>query len=557
MTEIPARPGASTADAPDEHDGVPSHSGVRTYDVVIVGAGLTGLYQLKLVRELGLSVRVIEAGSGVGGTWYWNRYPGARLDSESYSYQYSWDAELLAEWRWKEMFASQPELEAYYNRVADRHDLRKDIDLDTRVEGMVFDEETDSWTLHSTEGRLYRARVVIMASGILSDPNFPKIPGLDRFRGEWYHTSLWPKEDVDFTGKRIAVIGTGATGVQVIPEVARTAEHLTVFQRTANWAVPLRNRPLSDEDMRKIRDGYPEMFDFLRNSFSGFLHSWDATRSTEVSPRTRDARYEEAFASPGFAKWIGLYNDLAYDAAANQIYCDFLANKVRERVDDPETAEKLIPNDHYFGTKRVPCETNYYETYNQDNVDLVLISDDPIREFTEKGIRTEQGELEVDMIILATGFDAFTGALMKIDIRGLGGQTLRDKWKDGPLTYLGMQVAGFPNMFIVGGPHGKGGHGNGPRCSEPVVEWVAKVTEDIFTHPWRRVEADPESEKEWTASVVQKAAGTLQASAKSIFFGDNVEGKPRVYVAYLGALPEFVDGLYAAREAGYRGFILS
>ncbi len=532
--------------------------GVRTYDVVIVGAGLTGMYQLKLVRELGLSVRVIEAGSGVGGTWFWNRYPGARLDSESYSYQYSWDEELLEEWQWDEMFAGQPELERYYNRVADKLDLRKDIDFNTRIESMVFDEGTSNWTLHSTEGDVYRAHVVVMATGILSDPNFPKIPGLSDFKGEWYHTSLWPQDkEIDFTGKRIAVVGTGATGVQVIPEVAKTAGHLTVFQRTANWAVPLRNRPLSDEDMEKIRAGYPEMFDFMRNSFSGFLHSWDTTKSTEVSPEVRDARYEEAFNSPGFTKWIGLYNDLAYDAEANKVYCEFLADKVRQRVNDPEIAEKLIPNDHYFGTKRVPCETNYYETYNRDNVDLVLLKENPIQRFTEKGILTEEGEIEVDMIILATGFDAFTGALMKIDVRGLDGQTLRDKWKDGPLTYLGIQVAGFPNLFIEGGPHGKGGHGNGPRCSEPVVEWMTKVLGDIFEKGWQRVEADPESEKEWTAGVLQAAEGTLQASAKSIFFGDNIEGKPRVYVAYLGALPEFVGKLEDSRTNGYRGFIVS
>jgi cation diffusion facilitator CzcD-associated flavoprotein CzcO len=550
MTETVTRSAAAEGRVDD--------AGARVYDVVIVGAGLTGMYQLMLVRKLGLSVRVIEAGSGVGGTWYWNAYPGARLDSESYSYQYSWDKELLEEWRWKEMFAGQPELEAYYNRVADKYDLRSDIDFDTRIETMVFDEEANDWTLRSTEGETYRARVVIAATGILSDPNFPRIPGLETFKGEWYHTSLWPKDkDVSFEGKRIAVIGTGATGVQVIPKVAETAGHLTVFQRTANWAVPLRNRPLSDEDMAGIRAGYDEMFPHLRKTFSGFLHSWDPIKSTEVSPEVRDARYLEAWNSPGFTKWIGLYNDLAYDADANKIYCAFLADKIRERVNDKELAEKLVPNDHLFGTKRVPCETNYYETYNKENVDLVLLKEDPIIEFTEKGIRTESGELEVDMIILATGFDAFTGALNKIDIRGLDGQTLRESWKDGPHTYLGMQVAGFPNLFIEGGPHGKGGHGNGPRCSEPVVEWVTKVIDDIFTNDWKRVDADPAAQDAWTKSVTDTAAGTLQASAKSIFFGDNIPGKPRVYVAYIGSLPEFVQRLEDARDNDYEGFLVS
>ncbi|MFE5699328.1 flavin-containing monooxygenase [Rhodococcus koreensis] len=548
MTEIATRP--------DVSGGQPDEAGVRSYDVVIVGAGLTGLHQLLLVREQGLSVRVVEAGSGVGGTWYWNRYPGARLDSESYSYQYAFDKELLQEWRWEEVFAAQPELERYYNLVADRHDLRKDIDLDTRIASMAFDAETDTWTLTSTEGTVYRAKIVIAATGVLSAPNFPKIPGLENYKGEWHHTARWPHHDVDFTGKRVAVIGTGSTGVQVIPEVAKTAGHLTVFQRTANWAMPLRNRPITDEEMEEIRAGYPEMFKLLRGSFSGFLHSWDPVKSTEVAPDVRDARYEEAWNAPGFVKWIGLYNDLAYDADANKIYCDFIAAKIGERVNDPATANKLIPNDHYYGTKRVPCETNYYETYNQDNVELVLLEENPILEFTEKGVRTAEGDLEFDMIVLATGFDAFTGALSRIDITGLDGLTLKEKWKDGPLTYLGVQVAGFPNFFIIGGPHGKGGHGNGPRCAEPVVEWMSDVVGDIFTKDIARIDADPKAEAEWSQSVVDAAQGTLLASAKSIFFGDNIEGKPHVYVAYLGSLPEFVEKLYAAREHDYRGFLV-
>ncbi|MDQ7909349.1 NAD(P)/FAD-dependent oxidoreductase [Phytohabitans sp. ZYX-F-186] len=544
---------AETATTPDTATTTP-----KEYDVIIIGAGVTGMHQLKLVRELGVKVRVIEAGGDVGGTWYWNRYPGARLDSESYSYQYAFDPELLDEWDWSEMFAGQPELERYYQRVADKHDLRKDIDFDTRIESMVFDEETNHWTLQTTRGQLYRAKVVIAATGILSDPLFPTAPGLEKYEGEWYHTALWPHDKaVDFAGKRVAVIGTGATGVQVIPKVAETAAHLTVFQRTPNWAVPLRNQPLSKERMAEIRAGYPEMFPKLRASFSGFLHSWDPVKSTDVTEVERDARYELAWNSPGFAKWIGLYNDIAYNAEANKIYCDFLASKIRERVNDPATAEKLIPKDHLFGTKRVPCETNYYETYNRDNVELISLHDNPIKEFTAKGILTAEGELEFDMIVLATGFDAFTGALNKIDIRGVEGQTLRDKWKDGPHTYLGIQVAGFPNLFIMGGPHGKGGHGNGPRCSEQVVEWMAELVKEIFERRLERVEADPESEREWTEQVVTAAAGTLQATAKSIFFGDNVEGKPRVYVAYLGALPEFVKRLYDVREGGYRGFVIS
>lgn len=530
---------------------------VAEYEVIIIGAGVTGMHQLLLLRNQGRSVRVVEAGADVGGTWFWNRYPGARLDSESFSYQYTFDKELLEEWDWSEMFAGQPELEKYYQTVAERHDLRKDIDFNTRIESMVFDEDTNRWTLHTEAGDLYRAKVVIAATGVLSAPNYPAIPGLENYQGEWYHTARWPHEAVDFTGKKVAVIGTGSTGVQVIPEIAKTAATLTVFQRTANWAVPLRNRPLSEEDMADIRANYPAMFDMLRQTFSGFLHSWDPVNSTDVSEEVRDARYEEAWNSPGFAKWIGLYNDLAYNADANKIYCDFLADKVRQRVKDPVTAEKLIPHDHLYGTKRVPCETNYYETYNQDNVELIMLRDNPIISFTEKGLLTSEGEMEFDMIILATGFDAFTGALSRIDIHGLEGQTLKDHWKDGAKTYLGIQVAGFPNFFINGGPHGKGGHGNGPRCAEPVVEWMSLVVEDIFEKPLNRIQADPEAEVAWTQQVVDAAAGTLQAATKSIFFGDNVEGKPHVYVAYLGSLPEFVKRLHETRDNGYTGFIVS
>ncbi len=544
MTETEARP-TETAPA------------AKTYDVLIIGAGVTGLHQLILVRELGLRVRVIEAGSGVGGTWYWNRYPGARLDSESYSYQYAFDQELLDEWNWSELFAEQGELERYFNRVADKYDLRRDIDFDTRVESMVFDEETSTWSVHTVDGDLYRARVVIAATGILSEPNFPRIPGLESFEGEWHHTGLWPEEPVDFTGKRVAVIGTGASGVQVIPFVAKTAAHLTVFQRTPNWAVPLRNRPLAAEEMAEIRAGYPELFERLRASFSGFMHSWDPVTSTDVTPEVRDARFEEAWHSPGFAKWIGMYHDIGTDPEANRVYCDFLARKIRERVHDAATAEKLIPNDHLFGTKRVPCETNYYETYNQDNVDLVSLGENPIERFTPTGLQTREGHLDVDMIVLATGFDAFTGALNRLDIRGVGGQTLRDKWKDGPLTYLGIGVAGFPNLFIMGGPHGKGGHGNSPRCSEQVVEWMARFVEDIFEQGTERVEADAQAERVWTDHIYQVAADSLMSTTRSFFFGDNVEGKPRAYLAYLGSLPEFVEQLQGIRADGYRGFHLS
>lgn len=536
------------------------------FDVIVIGAGISGMYQLHLLRKAGLNVRVLEAGGDVGGTWYWNRYPGARLDSESYSYQYAFTKDLLEEWDWSEHFAGQPELERYLQTVADRYDLRKDIQLEARVTAMDFDEDADNWTVTTEAGERLTAHIVITATGVLSAPIYPHIPGMDTFRGEVYHTARWPHDqEVTFEGKRVAVIGTGATGVQVITEIAKTAGHLTVFQRTPNWAVPLNNEPITPERMAEIRAGYPEMFERLQNTFSGFLHDWDPKPTTDYDDDGLRERFEAAYSGHGFTKWIGLPNDIANDPVANQKWCDFLAEKIRQRVKDPKTAELLIPTDHYFGTKRVPCESGYYESYNRDNVDLVSIKENPIEEITETGIRTAQGHVELDMIVYATGFEAFTGALKRIDITGVGGRTLKQAWAEGPVTYLGVQVAGFPNLFIMGGPHGKGGHGNGPRCAERVQDWMAEFAERIFTEDIRRVEADPEAQREWTDEVQRRASGGLMAQTKSVFFGDNLaddhdpETKPRkrVYLAYIGALNEYVERLQTLAKTGYPGFIIS
>jgi cation diffusion facilitator CzcD-associated flavoprotein CzcO len=536
------------------------------FDVIIIGAGISGMYQLHLLRGAGLSVRVLEAGSDVGGTWYWNRYPGARLDSETYSYQYSFTKDLLAEWNWSEQFAGQPELERYFHEVADRYDLRKDIEFDSRVASMEFDPETNDWTVVTEDGSRRTAHLVITATGVLSAPVYPRIPGIDRFRGESYHTGLWPKDkNVSFEGKRVAVIGTGSTGVQVITEIAKTAGHLTVFQRTANWAVPLNNAPITPEEMAEIRAGYPEMFDRLQKTFSGFLHDWDPTPTTAYTDEELQERFEAAYRGHGFSKWIGLPNDIAVDEVANKKWADFLSAKIRARVQDPRVAELLIPNDHHFGTKRVPCESGYYETYNRENVELISIRNNPIEEITETSIRTARGTIDVDMIVYATGFEAFTGALKRIDITGLDGKKLAETWSDGPVTYLGIQVSGFPNLFIMGGPHGKGGHGNGPRCAEKVQEWMAEFARYIFDEGIKRVEADPRAEAEWTEEVQQRALGGLMATAKSIFFGDNLEddhdpttkNRKRVYVAYVGALSEYVKRLQDLAKSGYPGFIIT
>jgi cation diffusion facilitator CzcD-associated flavoprotein CzcO len=528
-------------------------------DVIVIGAGLSGMYQLHLLREAGVRVRVLEAGSDVGGTWYWNRYPGARLDSESYSYQYAFTKDLLAEWHWSETFAGQPELERYFQTVADRYDLRKDIDFDTRVASMTFDEDTDDWTVTTEDGTSYTAHLVITATGVLSAPTYPEIPGIERFRGESYHTGLWPHDrEVTFEGKRVVVIGTGATGIQVITEVGRTAGHLTVFQRTPNWAIPLNNEPITQERMEEIRAGYDDMFPLLQSTFSGFLHDSDPTPTTAYDAEGLRARFEDSWRRPGFAKSVWLPRDVAMDPDANNLYTDFIAGKIRERVHDPKVAEMLIPTDHYFGTKRVPCESGYFETFNQPNVDLVSLRENPILEVTETGVRTAEGDIEADMIIYATGFEPFTGALKRIDITGVAGKKLAQTWDDGPVTYLGVQVSGFPNLFIMGGPHGKGGHGNGPRCAERVQEWMAQFATWILDHRIRRVEADPAAELAWTQHVTDVAEGTLMARTKSnFFFGKQREGRKRTYLAYLGSLPEYVERLQQIARDDYDEFVIT
>jgi cation diffusion facilitator CzcD-associated flavoprotein CzcO len=527
------------------------------WDVVVIGAGVTGMFQLLVFRRAGLKVRVLEAGGGVGGTWYWNRYPGARLDSESYSYQYLFDDEFLQSASWKERFAAQPDLERYFNDFADHFDLRRDIAFDTRVESMVFDEETRTWGVHTDRGSVLHARWVVTATGILSAPIHPDIPGRDRFRGEVHHTGLWPQEGVDFTGKRVAVIGTGASGIQLIPVIAESAERLTVFQRTPNWAVPLRNEPLRDEDMAAVRSQYPDIIERTRTTFGGFLHDHPDASYHEDDEEQRLANFEAWYAGPGFSKWFGIYREIMMDADANKAFSDFVAAKIRSRVHDPAVADLLIPSDHGFGLRRVPCETNYYETYNRDDVELVSVKQSPIVEFTETGLRTADAEYDVDIVITATGFDAFTGALSRIDIRGVGGISLRDEWSKGPRTYLGLQVAGFPNLLINGGPHGKSGIGNGPRCSEPVVWWLGRLLAYMRDNGLTRIEPDEGAEKEWTAAVNASVEGSLASSVSFYDKGDNVPGKAHAYVAYAGPLPDFVRRMEDLEGSGYPGFVLS
>jgi cation diffusion facilitator CzcD-associated flavoprotein CzcO len=528
------------------------------HDAIVIGAGMSGLYQLIRLRGLGLRARVFEAGTGVGGTWYWNRYPGARFDSESYSYGYSFDKELLEEWDWSEHFAPQPETLRYLNHVADRYDLRRDIQFRSRVAGAHWDEATRGWAVALEDGSRHTARFLIAALGPLSAPTLPRIEGVESFQGEAYHTSRWPREPVRFEGKRVAVIGTGATGVQTIQEVAKTAGHLTVFQRTPNWCAPLHNRPIAAEEQPAIKAGYPEMFRRCQETFACFLHTPDPRGTFEVTPEEREAFFEKLYGEPGFGIWQGNFRDILTDRAANAAITEFVARKIRQRVKDPEVAEKLIPKNHGFGTRRVPLETRYYEVYNQPNVRLVDVRETPIERITPTGVRTSDADHAFDIIVYATGFDAITGSFDRIDIRGLGGLRLRDKWADGPKTFLGVVVEGFPNMMMLMGPHTA--LGNIPRSIEYNVDWVTGLIRHMRERGLTRVDARPDAVADWTDHVKAVGSGLLSNEVDSWFTGvnTNVEGKQtRIVARYSGSAPAYRERCDAVAANGYRELALA
>ncbi len=534
-------------------------SAPRQYDAIIIGAGMSGMYQLYRLRELGLRVRVFEAGDGVGGTWYWNRYPGARFDSESYSYGYSFSKELLEEWDWSEHFSAQPETLRYLNFVADKFDLRRDIAFNSRVKSAHYGEAENTWQVELDGGGRARARFLITAIGPLSAPVMPNIEGTDRFQGLSFHTGMWAREPVDFTGQRVAVIGTGATGVQVIQEVAKTAGHLTVFQRRPNYCAPLHNRPIDAESQRRIKAGYEDVFARCAESHGAFLHTADPRNALEVSAVEREAFYEKLYSEPGFGIWMGNFRDIMIDQAANDTISEFVCKKIRQRVKDPAVAEQLIPRDHGFGTRRLPLETNYYEVYNQDNVLLVDVQETPIERITASGIETSAGELAFDIIIYATGFDAVTGAFDRIDIRGIGGRTLKEKWQDGPRTLLGLQVEGFPNMLTLVGPHNAATFCNIPRCIEQNVEWVSELMRYMRDNKLERVVPSLEAEAEWTEHVHDMAARLLFSKVDSWFMGinRNLPGKQkRRFLLYAGGAPGYREKCDEAAANGYAGFVL-
>jgi cation diffusion facilitator CzcD-associated flavoprotein CzcO len=528
------------------------------YDALIIGAGISGLYQLHRLRQLGLRVRVVEAGTGVGGTWYWNRYPGARFDSESYSYGYSFSQELLQEWNWSEHFAAQPETLRYLNHVADKFDLRRDIQFRSRVTAAHWDDAARRWEITLEDGSRLRGRFLITAIGPLSAPTLPRIDGVGDFRGQSCHTARWPHEGVDFAGKRVAVIGTGSTGVQTIQEVAKTAAHLTVFQRTPNWCVPLHNRPITEEEQPGIKANYPTMFQRCQETFACFLHTPDPRGTFEVSPEEREAFWEQRYSQRGFGLWQGNFRDILTDRAANAEVSAFVARKIRERVKDPKVAEMLIPKDHGFGTRRVPLETKYYEVYNQPNVELVDIKATPIERITARGIRTIERDYEFDIIVYATGFDAITGSFDRIDIRGVEGERLKEVWAHGPQTFMGVMVQGFPNMLMLMGPHTA--LGNIPRSIEYNVDWVTGLIGHMQANGLSVADARPEAVAAWTEHVKAVGTGLLSNEISSWFTGvnSNVEGKQtRIIARYSGSAPAYRAWCDEVAAKGYREVALA
>ncbi len=530
---------------------------VPHYDAVVIGAGMSGLYLIVRLRELGLSVRAFEAGSGVGGTWYWNRYPGCRFDSESWAYGYSWSQEVLQEWNWSEHFAPQPETERYLNYVADKFDLRRDIEFSSRIRSAHYDADANRWAVETEHGQRVTAHYLITAVGVLSKPYIPDFPGRDGFKGLSLQTSHWPKEPLDLSNKRVSVVGSGATAVQLITEVGKNVGHMTVFQRTPNYCLPLRNSPISDEEMARIKTEYPEIFRKCRESFGAFVYNFDMRSAFDVDDAERRRIYEEMYAEPGFRIWLGNFFDILTDKRANDTMAEFVREKIRERIEDPAVADKLVPTNHPFGTKRVPLESGYYETFNQDNVELIDINIDPIECITESGMRTRERTFEFDVIIFATGFDAVTGSLVDMDIRGRDGQALADKWADGPRTYLGMSVSGFPNLFITVGPQNAASFCNVPRCLEQNVEWVTDCIRHLEAGGKTRIEAEAGAEESWNDHCGQLIAETLLPQTDSWFMGANIPGKKRVFLNYAGGAVEFRQQCDAVTQSGYKGFTIS
>jgi cation diffusion facilitator CzcD-associated flavoprotein CzcO len=545
-------------DVPEGRVEVMDPDDVAAFDAIIIGAGISGMYQLYRLRELGMKVRVYEAGTDVGGTWYWNRYPGARFDSESWSYGFSFSKELLEEWNWPEHFSAQPDTLRYLNYVADKFDLRSDMQFGSRVVSAHFDDVATLWTVTLETGELAKAPLLITGLGPLSAFTLPNIPGRETYRGHAYHTARWPHEPVDMKGKRVGIIGTGATAIQTIQTIARDVGHLTVFQRTPNWAAPLHNRPITEEEQKQIKARYPEIYERCRQTVSCFIHTPDPRKALELSPEEREAFWEKLYAEPGFGIWMGNFSDILVDERANALISAFIAKKIRQRVKDPKIADKLIPKNHGFGTRRLPLESGYYEVYNQSNVTLVDINETPIERITPAGIQTSETEFAFDIIIYATGFDGVTGPYDRIDIRGPGGRRLVDDWAGMPRTLLGVQAEGFPNLLMILGPHTA--RGNIPRNIEQLVDWTTDVVKYMREHGLKRIEPRPEAVDNWLDQVEAAAAILLSSQINSWQTGvnRNVEGRQvRRVLGYNGSAVKYRKIADRIANNGYEGFELS
>jgi cyclohexanone monooxygenase len=528
-----------------------------TVDAVVIGAGFAGLYAHHRLRSMGLAIFGFEAAPEVGGTWFWNRYPGARCDIESLDYSYSFSAELLKEWKWSERFATQPEILRYLNHVADRFDLRRDIAFDTRVTGCRYDQAENLWTVETKQGDTIRCTYLITTTGCLSAPKPPEFLGLEDFEGRWVQTSTWPRDLVEIAGKRVAVIGTGASGIQSIPEIAREAAHLTVFQRTPTYTIPARNGPVDPEWEAKVRADYVEHHRRNKETKGGVQSKLATGLSAfEVEEEERLAAFEHAW-KVGSSGIQAVYLDLLSNPEANRSVADFVRGKIHKIVKDPELAERLTPRDHPFATKRLSLDTDYYATFNRQNVELVDVRRTPIERITARGIKTSDKEYPFDLIVFATGFDAITGPLLALNIQGVDGKLLRDAWKKGPSSYLGLMMAGFPNLFTCNGPGSPSVLANMIPTIEHHVDWIADCIAHLRRHNVASIEATPEAQAAWADVVRDVANMTLYPLAKSWYMGDNVPGKPHIFLAYVGGLSNYFDRCSEIVSAGYAGFRLT
>ena len=529
----------------------------KSYDVIVVGAGFAGMYLLHRLRGLGLSVRVFERGSGVGGTWYWNRYPGARCDIESMQYSYSFSNELQQEWEWTERFAAQPEILKYANHVADRFNLRSDIQFDTRVTSTVFNEDADRWTVTTGDGKRYSAQFLIMATGSLSNARTPDFKGLASFKGKTYHTGQWPHEGVDFTGLRVGIVGTGSSAIQSIPVIAAQAKHLTVFQRTPNYSIPARNHDLTPEYQKSWKQNYPELRRMAREETRNGVYGKIPTKGAlEDTPEERRRAYDDEWKQGGL-HFMATYNNLALDKAANDTAADYVREKIGQVVKNPAVAKLLQPTTYPIGTKRICLDIDYFETFNRDNVTLVDIRNAPIEEITPKGLITGGKEYEFDAIVFATGFDAMTGSFAKVDIRGRAGVTLKQKWAEGPKTYLGLMVTGFPNLFFITGPGSPSVLSNMIVSIEQHVDWITDCLSTMRKQRIGAIEATQSAEDEWVAHVNEVAYKTLYPQANSWYMGANIPGKPRVFMPYIGGVGVYRQICNDVVTEGYKGFAMT